>query len=184
MAELCKRHALECDATQRLGITYRDIRKALTSMKGGRQLGSLLDALMHEQKAPDMESTMAYFGLKLVPEKPFENGEENHGWLGLNLSAKDGRVITTSHHTGSPVRHCVMPGDEIVAVDGVRTSSTNKLNTSLKGKANSEVTLMISHEGIVKEHTVKISGAPQHGVKLDGKGNARWRSYIETRQSN
>lgn len=184
MAELCKRHALECDATQRLGITYKDIRKALTSMKGGRQLGSLLDALMHDRKAPDMESTMAYFGLQLVPEKTFENGEENHGWLGLNLSAKDGRVITTSHHTGSPVRHCVMPGDEIVAVDGVRTSSTNKLKTSLKGKANSKVNLMISHEGILKEHTVKISGAPQHGVKLDGKGNARWRSYIETRQSN
>ena len=183
MAELCKRHALECDATHRLGITYKDIRKTLTSMKGGRQLGALLDSLMHERKAPNMDETMAFYGLKLVPEKPFKDDEERHGWLGLNLSAKDGRVLATSHHTGSPVRHCVMPGDEIVAINGLRTPTAKKLATSLKGKAGTEVTLMISHEGIIHEHHVLVSSAPQHGVKLEGKGNARWRSYIETRQS-
>ena len=101
----------------------------------------------------------------------------------MNLSAKGGKVTVTSHLAGSPIRHCVMPSDEIVAVNGVRTSSMNALKTSLKGKAGSEVKLMVSHEGMLHEHTVKLVTAPQHGVKLEGKGNARWRAYIATRQT-
>ena len=183
MAELCRKHALEYDGVERLGVTYKDIRRALTSMKGGRQLGSLLDDLMHQRQAPDMKATMAFFGLDLAPENTLKDGEETHGWLGVNLSGKDGKVIVTSHLKGSPVRHCIMPSDEIVAVDGVRTSSVKALKTSLKGKVGTEVKLMVSHEGIIHEHTISPVSTPQHGVKLDGKGNARWRAYIATRQS-
>jgi C-terminal processing protease CtpA/Prc len=89
----------------------------------------------------------------------------------------------SSHMSGSPVRQCVMPSDEIIAVNGVRTSSLNGLKTSLKNKAGTDVELTISHEGIVHRHTVKLVSAPQHGVKLEGKGNARWRAYLATRQS-
>jgi predicted metalloprotease with PDZ domain len=184
MAELCRKHAIEYDGVERLGVTYKDIRRALTSMKGGRQLGSLLDDLMHEREAPDMKGTMAFFGLELTPENAHKDGEETHGWLGVNLSGKDGKVTVTSHLKDSPIRHCIMPSDEIIAVDGVRTSSTKALKTSLKGKAGKEVKLMVSHEGIIHQHTISAVPSPQHGVKLDGKGNARWRAYIATRQSN
>ena len=183
MAELCRRHAIEYDSAEKLGITYKDIRQALTSMKGGRRLGSLLDDLMHQRKAPDVDATMAYFGLKLVPEHPLKDGEENDGWLGVNLSTKDGRVKVTSHLSGSPVRQHVMPGDEIVAIDGIRTASLKGLKTSLKGKAGQQVELMSSHEGIIQSHKVQPLPSPQHGVKLDGKGNSKWKSYIATRQS-
>ena len=43
--------------------------------------------------------------------------------------------------------------------------------------------MMVSHEGIIHQHAVKPIASPQHGVKLEGKGNARWRAYIATRQS-
>ena len=155
MAELCRRHAIEYDSAEKLGITYKDIRQALTSMKGGRRLGSLLDDLMHQRKAPDVDATMAYFGLKLVPEHPLKDGEENDGWLGVNLSTKDGRVKVTSHLSGSPLRQHVMPGDEIVAIDGIRTASLKGLKTSLKGKAGQQVELMSSHEGIIQSHKVQ-----------------------------
>jgi predicted metalloprotease with PDZ domain len=184
MAELCRKHALEYEGVERLGVTHKDIRRALTSMKGGRQLGSLLDDLMHQRQAPDMKATMAFFGLDLTPEHAPKDGEETHGWLGVNLSGKDGKVTVTSHINGSPVRHCIMPSDEIIAVNGVRTSSVKALKTSLKGKAGTKVKLMVSHEGIIHEHTVSPVSTPRHGVKLDGKGNARWRAYIATRQSN
>ena len=184
MAELCRKHALEYEGVERLGVTHKDIRRALTSMKGGRQLGSLLDDLMHQRQAPDMKATMAFFGLDLTPEHAPKDGEDTHGWLGVNLSGKDGKVKVTSHINGSPVRHCIMPSDEIIAVNGVRTSSVKALKTSLKGKAGTKVKLMVSHEGIIHEHTVSPVSTPQHGVKLDGKGNARWRAYIATRQSN
>lgn len=183
MAELCRKHAIEYENVERLGVTHNDIRKALTSMKGGRRLGGLLDDLVRNKQAPDMHSTMAFFGLNLVPEHPFKDGEETHGWIGANLSGNGGKVTLTSHQAGSPIRHCVMPGDEIIAVDGLRTSTTKGLQTALKGKAGRPVELTISHEGTLHQHAVTPSAAPQHGVKLDGKGNARWRAYLATRQS-
>jgi predicted metalloprotease with PDZ domain len=183
MAELCRRHAIEYDSATKLGVTYKDIRQALTSMKGGRRLGSLLDALMHDKKAPDVDATMAYFGLQLAPEHPLKEGEEKNGWLGVNLSSKDGKLKVTTHQSGSPIRHCVMPGDEIIALDSIRTSSLKELKTALKGKAGQPVELMTCHEGIIQSHTVQPGNPPQNGVKLDGKGNSKWKSYIETRQS-
>ena len=169
MAELCRRHAIEYDSAEKLGITYKDIRQALTSMKGGRRLGSLLDDLMHQRKAPDVDASMAYFGLKLVPEHPLKDGEENDGWLGVNLSTKDGRVKVTSHLSGSPVRQHVMPGDEIVAIDGIRTASLKGLKRLSKAKQDNKSNLC----QVMKESFNRIRfnplPSPQHGVKLDGK---------------
>lgn len=183
-ALLCQRHALECNPSERLGITHNDIRKALTSMKGGRRLGTMLDELVNRKAAPDMERVMAYFGLSLEPEHPVKPGEVKPAWLGLNLTVKAGQVTVSTHMAGSPLRHLLMPGDEIIAINGMRTASTKALETALKGQVDQEVTITYAHEGIIRECTLKLSEGPKHNVKLVGKGNKNWRSYIATRQSN
>lgn len=183
MALLCQRHALECNPSERLGVTHKSIRKALTSMKGGGRLGGMLDAMVNRKAAPDMEKTMAYFGLKIESEKPPKEGDVQPAWLGLNLSVKGGRIVLGSHMSGSPVRDHLMPGDEIVAINGLRTSTTTGLETALKGMTDSEVAITYAHEGVLRSCTIKLPGPPHHDVKLIGKGNNRWRSYIATRQS-
>ena len=183
MALLCQRHALECNPTERLGVTHKAIRKALTSMKGGGRLGGMLDAMVNRKAAPDMEKTMAYFGLKIEAEKPPKEGKVQPAWLGLNLSVKAGRIVLGSHMSGSPVRDHLMPGDEIVAINGLRTATTGALETALKGMIGTEVTITYAHEGTLCEFNIMLPSAPNHGVKLAGKGNNRWRSYIATRQA-
>lgn len=76
-----------------------------------------------------------------------------------------------------------MPGDEIVAINGLRTATTGALETALKGMIGTEVTITYAHEGTLCEFKIMLPSAPNHGVKLAGKGNNRWRSYIATRQA-
>ena len=152
-------------------------------MKGGGRLGGMLDAMVNRKAAPDMKKTMAYFGLKIESEKPPKEGDVQPAWLGLNLSVKGGRIILGSHMSGSPVRDHLMPGDEIVAINGLRTSTTSGLETVLKGMTESEVAITYAHEGVLRACTIRLPGPPHHDVKLIGKGNNRWRSYIATRQN-
>ena len=166
----------------RLGITQADIRKALTSMKGGGRLGAMLDRMVSRKQAPDMERTMAYFGLKLEPEHPIKEGEVQSAWLGLNLSMKAGKLTVSTHMAASPLRMTLMPGDEIIALDGRRTPSMKSIESALKGKIGREVELTYAHEGMLCTCSITLPAAPRHNVKLSGKGNQRWRDYIATRQ--
>ena len=166
----------------RLGITHSDIRKALTSMKGGRRLGTMLDDMVNRKQAPDMERTMAYFGLKLEPEHATKEGEIKSGWLGLNLSNKAGKVVMSTHMTGSPLRALMMPGDEVVAINGMRTSTMKNLQTALKGKIGQKVEITYTHEGMLRTCSIELPEAPKHNVKLAGKGNKNWQNYIASRQ--
>ena len=182
MAILCEKHALEYDNVERLGVTHTDIRKALTSMKGGRNLGVMLDNLMSSREAPDVESALAYFGLELIPEAKEEEIAKQDGWLGIGLNDSTGILKVTTHHTGSPIREIVMPGDEIISLNGFRCSNAKSLQSCLKGNAGNTAELIFSHEGIITSAMIEIASQPHHRVKLKGKGNQKWRDYIATRQ--
>ena len=82
----------------------------------------------------------------------------------------------------SPLRMTLMPGDEIIALDGRRTPSMKSIESALKGKIGREVELTYAHEGMLCTCSITLPAAPRHNVKLSGKGNQRWRDYIATRQ--
>jgi predicted metalloprotease with PDZ domain len=184
MVELCKRHAIEYDSAVQLGVNYGDIRKALTSIDGGSRLGTMLDSLMKNRQLPDVEKACKYYSLKLVSDVK-KGDEQNHlenAWLGVSIKDSGGKLIVTTHQAGSPVRELLMPGDEIIAINGRRTDSNKKLNSSLKGQNEKMANIIYSHEGVVKSADVKMINKIQHKVKLEGKGNQKWRDYISTRQ--
>ena len=120
----------------------------------------------------------------MEPEHQPKEGQPQPAWLGLNLSPKAGRVMVSTHMAASPLRLEIMPGDEIVAIDGLRTSNLKSLETALKGKSGQAVAITYAHEGIIREHTLSLPSPPHHNVKLVGKGNNKWRAYIATRQTN
>jgi predicted metalloprotease with PDZ domain len=75
-----------------------------------------------------------------------------------------------------------MPGDEIIAINGRRTDSKNRLNSSLKGQKGKMANIIYNHEGVVKSVAIMMLGKVHHKVKLDGKGNQKWRDNISSRQ--
>jgi predicted metalloprotease with PDZ domain len=184
MVELCNRHAIEYDSADQLGVTYNDIRKALTSMNGGSRLGTMLDSLMKSRQLPDVEKAFKYYSLKLISDvkKDDEKDASIDAWLGIAFKDSGGQLVVTSHQTGSPLRELLMPGDEIIAINGRRTDSKNRLNSSLKGQKGKMANIIYNHEGVVKSVEIMMLGKVHHKVKLDGKGNQKWRDYISSRQ--
>ena len=184
MVELCNRHAIGYDSADQLGVTYNDIRKALTSMNGGSRLGTMLDSLMKSRQLPDVEKAFKYYSLKLISnvKKDDEKDDSIDAWLGIAFKDSGGQLVVTSHQTGSPLRELLMPGDEIIAINGRRTDSKNRLNSSLKGQKGKMANIIYNHEGVVKSAEIMMLGKVHHKVKLDGKGNQKWRDYISSRQ--
>tara|TARA_B100001287_G_C22645362_1_gene512384 strand:- start:430 stop:1593 length:1164 start_codon:yes stop_codon:yes gene_type:complete len=183
MSILCKKYAIEYPNVERLGVTYNDIRSTLTSMKGGLRLGKLLDSLVFDRKAPDVKSALQYFSLDLVPERVLEDNEELEGWLGLQLRQSNKQILVSSHQQDSPLRNIIMPGDEILALDGFRMNDIGVLNKFLKGMANKSTEITYTHEGIIKKCSLVLPVSPQRLVKLEGKGNKKWSRYISSRQT-
>ena len=134
MAKLCEKYALGYPNIVKLGVDYRDIRKELVNMKGGRNLGVYLDRMVYDRTTPNVKDALEFYGLGLVAhidkEKSFSKA-----WLGLNLADKGGKVIVSSHQGGSTLRNIIMPGDEIISLNCIRVNSTASLKkTTIKIK--------------------------------------------------
>ena len=183
MSILCQKHAIGYSSVEKLGVTYKDIRSSLTAMKGGLRLGKMLDQLVFERKAPDVEKALEYFSLNLVPEKVIKEGDLETAWLGIQIREVNKQLRVTSHQQNSPLRKIMMPGDEIIAINGFRVNSTAHLNKFLKGLCDTEVEIIFNHEGILQTCNVILPKQPTLKVKLDGNGNKKWQDYIATRQS-
>ena len=180
MAELCNRYALEYDSSDQGGIDYASLRSTLKEVPGGKSLGPYMDRLVHNREAPDIAKAMRFFRLKIEPEKP---EIQPNGWLGVGLREQKGKVIITTYHTGSPLRTLTQVGDELIAIDGLRVKSSSHLTSLLKGRQNTEIEVHFVHEGTLTSVQVNLPHTPQHGIKLKGKGNDAWKSYIKTRQA-
>tara|TARA_B100001250_G_C19791166_1_gene786562 strand:- start:1301 stop:2320 length:1020 start_codon:yes stop_codon:yes gene_type:complete len=180
MVRLCEKYALEYSEVKNPGIVYKDIRKELVSMEGGRNLGKMLDRLVFNRKCPDVITALKYYGLDLKRTKKLEE-KVAKSWLGLNLSERDGKIIVTSHRKDSPLRNVMMPGDEIISINSLRTTKITKLKKILSNLEPNGVDISFTHEGIV--HTKKVNLQIENKLqgKLNGDGNKKWRDYISTR---
>lgn len=180
MAELVRRFSIESNEEDAPGVDYNDIRTALKACPGGASMGPFLDKLVRQRALPNIQRALSAFRLKLVPHA---GDKEGKGWLGVGLRETSGRVTITTYHAGSPLRTCTQVGDELVAVDGVRVKSSAHLKKLIGGRAGETIALEIVHEGILSNASIELPASPQHGVTLSGKGNARWKEWITTRQT-
>ena len=180
MVRLCEKYALEYSEVKNPGIVYKDIRKELVSMEGGRNLGKMLDRLVFNRKCPDVITALKYYGLDLKRTKKLEE-KVAKSWLGLNLSERDGKIIVTSHRKDSPLRNVMMPGDEIISINSLRTTKITKLKKILSNLEPNGVDISFTHEGIVHTKKVNLQIENELQGKLNGDGNKKWRDYISTR---
>lgn len=179
MADVVADHAMDTDAPRGLGVDYTDLRSALQRAPGGASMGPFLDRLVKHRQPPPVEKAMRFFRLKLTPE---HETKPEAAWLGVGLSDNGHRTRITTFHAGSPMRLLAQVGDEIVAVEGLRVASAAHLSKLLQGRTDQPTSLSIVHEGVLRKVTVTPSAPPQHGTKLTGKGNDRWRAWIASRQ--
>ena len=180
MVRLCEKYALGYPNSIQTGVDYRDIRKELVNMAGGRNLGKYLDQLVFEKSSPDIANALQYYGLSLK-SKTTESNQISSSWLGLNLSSKDGKVSVISHQTDSPLRELIMPGDELISINRLRINNIKSLKAILAKLDPSNVEICYSHEGVIHLDKIDLRIEPDLKNKLHGKGNAKWRDYIASR---
>ena len=159
------------------GITHSDIKKALVNTPGGRRLGSMLDNLVSERKAPDVNSAINTLGMEMVPDKKTKGA-----WLGLNLANVSDSIKVRTHLAGSPCREEIHTGDEIIAIDGLRVKSTKELTAAVYGNQDVKTNVTIAREGVLREVVVVPKANPEHLLKVEGKGNKIWNAIKSTKR--
>ena len=192
MKHLYEKHNIYVEDTSLRGVQYNDIRKALTSLPGGRRLGSFLDAITKEAGNLDLDKAFSRFGLNYKPsdEPKRKQGTETvvwenfaQGWLGVHVRSQGNKLKVTSHMQESPVREQLQVGDEIVAVDGIRIVNAEQLKSNLKGKVGTTARVMYARNSVMHDIVLNVSLEPNYPTVTTSDGNRLWKSTIRSRQT-
>ena len=192
MKLLYEKHNIHVEDTSLRGVQYNDIRKALTSLSGGRRLGSFLDDITKEAGNLDLARAFSLFGLDYKPsdEPKRKEGTEtvvweqfSQGWLGVHVRSQGNKLKVTSHMQDSPVREQLQVGDEIVAVDGIRVINAEQLKSNLKGKVGTTVRVMYARNSVMHEGLLNVSLEPNYPTVSTSDGNRLWKITIQSRQA-
>jgi len=104
--------------------------RAVLSETAGTDLGPLLHRLIDTTEELPLDDALAYFGLMRTPIDP-EGLPPHHG---ADLSVANGQVTVSTVLRGTPAwKAGVMPGDELLAVDGWRLHDTGRLDALVVG---------------------------------------------------
>ena len=191
MAELYHKHNINVETKRDRGIQYKDIRKALTSLRGGRRLGSFLDELTTKKGVLDLDKAFSLFGIPYESSKTKErkDGTENiawkdfeQGWLGINVRNQNNKLLVASHLQESPAREHLQVGDELIAINDQRITSSEQLKTALKSKTEEEITILYSRSSIVHEVNVNPIKEPKAPTVSACEGNRFWKATTRTLQ--
>ena len=191
MAELYHKHNINVETKSDRGIQYKDIRKALTSLRGGRRLGSFLDELTTKKGVLDLDKAFSLFGIPYESSKTKErkDGTDNiawkdfeQGWLGINVRNQNNKLLVASHLQESPVREHLQVGDEVIAINDQRITSSEQLKTALKGKTEEDITILYSRSSIVQEVNVTPINEPKAPTVSACEGNRFWKATTRTLQ--
>ena len=191
MAELYHKHHINVEKKGDRGVQYKDIRKVLTSLKGGRRLGSFLDELTTQKGVLDLDKAFTLFGIQYESSKAKErkDGTEKiswndfeQGWLGINLRSQNNKLIVSSHLQHSPVREHLQVGDEVIAINKQRITSSDQLKNALKGNVGKEMAIVYSRSSILQEGNVIPITEPKAPTVSVCEGNRFWKATTRTLQ--
>jgi len=93
-------------------------------------------------------------------EKFLHDTTASYGGVGMEVGIKDGYIVVISPFEGSPAKAAgIMPGDRIIAVDGVSTAgkSLELVTGWIKGEPGTKVTLTILREGYPRPFNVTVT---------------------------
>lgn len=149
---------------------FRDLVKRLA----GRDLSPFFDRAVDSTEELDLQRALDYWGLEWTPDDKKAAAQPA---LGLTMAA-DGRTVE-SVLAGSPAAGAgVAPGDELLAVDGVRVPSSGPQTIVKHLRVGSTVPLTLARLGKVRELPVTLQPppAPKRTLRIkDDNGSARAR---------
>jgi predicted metalloprotease with PDZ domain len=136
----------------------------------GVALGDLFDAWIRAPAEIDYGRVLAHVGCALERSA---RGDAPTCSIGVRLRPEAGRAVVTSVTRGGTAwRAGVDPGDEILAIEGVRVEGAN-VDAALRGRApGATVSLLLARDGRILTLSVVLDGQRQDRVKVVPKPDA------------
>jgi predicted metalloprotease with PDZ domain len=137
----------------------------------GLHLGDLFDAWIRSPSEIDVTPAFATVGLAVEHSRREEDG---HGMLGLRVRNDAGRCIVAAVVRDGPAFATgIAPGDELLAVGGMRVDASGGVDPTLRGRTPHEtVDVICSRDGRLSVRRVTLGPPQPHRTRLVAKADA------------
>ena len=137
----------------------------------GLHLGDLFDAWIRSPSEIDVTPAFATVGLAVEYSRREEDG---HGMLGLRVRNDAGRCIVAAVVRDGPAFATgIAPGDELLAVGGMRVDASGGVDPTLRGRTPDEtVDVVCSRDGRLNVRRVTLGPPQPHRTRLVAKADA------------
>lgn len=143
----------------------------------GTGLGDWLHKAVDTTGELDYAEALDWYGLRFTPEpaekKDAEPKELPAGWLGMDVSNRDGRVTVTAVKRGTPAYDAgVNVGDEILAIDDFRISSDGLEGRLKYYRPGEKATLLVARRERLTRLPVTFGEKPKEHWTLEARPDA------------
>jgi predicted metalloprotease with PDZ domain len=159
------------------GLPERGL-ESLARSVSGLELEDFFDRYVRGTADLPLRGLLATTGIKMclraannskdMGGKPAPDGSMPPPWLGATLKPRAGTSRFTVVHSGSPAESAgIAPGDEAVALDGLRLTAQNLDDRLRDHHAGNTVAIAAFREDTLLRHRVKLGEAPEDTCYLE-----------------
>lgn len=155
------------------GFTRKQFYK-IVETNAGLDAVYLLDKMLTNPGDLPIETALAWAGLQLseVWTKP---DDLSRGYLGLDYSASNGKIVVTQVADASPSELAgLAPQDELIACNGLRLDPDSIARVFGKYVPGTTLRLMVATRGVVKELEVIMDRVPATAYEITKLPTATW----------
>lgn len=116
--------------------------------EAGAEVRRRVERLLRSTDDPRIEDALGWYGLTLNRSQPPVNGDPTPGGLGVRWEVSGGSVLAEHVLSGYPASDAgVLPGDELLAIQGIRLKPENYLGALQKIRPGEEIELVLARYG-------------------------------------
>jgi predicted metalloprotease with PDZ domain len=142
------------------GYRRQDIAKCLAEA-ARTEIGPLLDSLVDGPLDPDVSALLADFGVSVAHK------DRDKPYLGITFET-DRLVVTAVNENGPAFESGIAPGDEVLAIAGLRVTSENWAETAEAALAiGRPLAVLTSSRGVIRERSLVPAQHPLGNVTVE-----------------
>jgi predicted metalloprotease with PDZ domain len=148
----------------------------------GQDVRGMVEAMIRETIDPDVNSALDWYGLAL-DRNPLGNGAgPPPAGLGMEVDTKGSALLVkqvVAGHSGAGAG--VLPGDELIAIDGNRVTAANYDDVLQRMRSGDSVSLTLARNGrlLTTEAEIQPAIPPTFLIKLRDKLSSRQKKRLE-----
>jgi predicted metalloprotease with PDZ domain len=161
------------------GYSEQDFR-ALVSEVAGSDFSDFFTRTLDSTSELPLDDALEYWNLEWSPDS-----EKEAPYLGIEVDSAHSRAVVTTVFMGSPAFEAgIAPGDEIIAVDGLRLPADAPLSILKHLKADKKKrTILLSRLGRLHTRSVTLAAPPHRESQLtfgrsDQRSEKRWSAWL------